>query len=177
MTTVSKKKKTTKTLSKKAVRPSPSLIGQRVAAFSVKDSKEKQITEAIFKGKTTVLYFYPKDDTSGCTTEGKDFSALFESFKKLGTQIIGVSRDSSKSHDKFICKYGFPFELLADDEEKLCRIFDVIKEKNMYGRKYMGIERSTFVIDKDGKIVYEERKVSVSGHAQSILDKVKSLNL
>ena len=127
------------------------------------------------KGKIVVLYFYPKDSTPGCTTEGIDFAALHEQFLKANAVIVGVSRDSVKSHDNFCAKHGFPFVLISDAEEKLCTQFDVIKMKNMYGKQVRGIERSTFVIGADGKLANEWRGVKVAGHAQAALDYVKTL--
>lgn len=126
-------------------------------------------------GKKVILYFYPKDDTPGCTIEGNDFNRLLPNFKSANTVVYGISRDSVASHCKFINKFGFNFELLSDDEEVLCKLFDVIKEKNMYGKIVMGIERSTFVIDENQKLIAEFRKVKADGHAQAMLDYVKSL--
>ena len=126
------------------------------------------------RGTKVVLYFYPKDATPGCTTEGQDFRDLHGKFKKLNTVIFGVSRDSIASHEKFRSKHRFPFDLLSDPEEKLCRQFDVIREKSLYGRKFMGVERSTFLIDEDGKLLREWRKVKVKGHAAEVLDAVKN---
>jgi len=127
------------------------------------------------KGHPVVLYFYPKDNTPGCTTEGADFRDLHKQFTKLGAVIAGVSRDSLKSHEGFKAKMGFPFELISDDDEKLCAQFDVIKMKNMYGKQVRGIERSTFLIGPDGKLVREWRKVKVEGHAKEVLEAVKTL--
>lgn len=126
-------------------------------------------------GKIVVLYFYPKDSTPGCTTEGIDFAALHDQFIKANAVIVGVSRDSVKSHDNFCAKHGFPFVLISDAEEKLCTQFDVMKMKNMYGKQVRGVERSTFVIGADGKLVNEWRGVKVAGHAQAVLDYVKTL--
>ena len=127
------------------------------------------------KGTIVVLYFYPKDCTPGCTTEGIDFAALHDQFVKANAIIVGVSRDSVKSHDNFCAKHGFPFALISDAEEKLCTQFDVVKMKNMYGKQVRGIERSTFVIGADGKLVNEWRGVKVAGHAQAVLEYVKTL--
>jgi len=127
------------------------------------------------KGHPVVLYFYPKDNTPGCTTEGADFRDLHKQFTKLGAVIAGVSRDSVKSHEGFKAKMDFPFELISDDDEKLCAQFDVIKMKNMYGKQVRGIERSTFLIGPDGKLVREWRKVKVEGHAKEVLEAVKTL--
>ena len=126
------------------------------------------------RGKNVVIYFYPKDATPGCTTEGQDFRDLHAKFKRQKTVILGVSRDSVASHEKFKAKQEFPFDLLSDPEEKLCKQFDVIKEKSLYGRKFMGIERSTFLIDDNGKLRKEWRKVRVKGHADEVLDAVKN---
>lgn len=126
-----------------------------------------------YAGKWLVLYFYPKDSTPGCTTEGLDFNALLPELEQLNATVLGVSRDSVKSHDNFCVKQGFRFPLVSDTDETLCRAFDVIKEKNMYGRKVMGIERSTFLIDPQGRIAAAWRKVRVPGHAQAVLEALK----
>jgi peroxiredoxin Q/BCP len=128
-----------------------------------------------FAGKPVVIYFYPRDNTPGCTKEGEAFRDLHDEFAKLDCRILGVSRDSLKSHEKFAEKHGFPFPLIADPDETLCRQFDVIKEKNMYGKKVMGIERSTFLFDADGKLAREWRKVRVPGHVEEVLDAVREL--
>lgn len=130
----------------------------------------EEFSLAKLKGTRTVLYFYPKDNTPGCTREGEDFARLFKKFQKLGVAIYGISRDSLASHEKFKAKMGFPFELVSDKDEELCKEFDVIKMKNMYGKKVRGIERSTFVLDKKGKIEKEWRGLKVDGHAQEVLD-------
>jgi peroxiredoxin Q/BCP len=127
------------------------------------------------KGSIVVLYFYPKDNTPGCTTEGQDFAALNTKFAKAGAMIVGVSRDSLKSHASFKAKMGFPFELLSDPDEALCTLFGVMKMKNMYGKQVRGIERSTFVIDAGGKLVREWRGVKVPGHADEVLAAVSAL--
>jgi peroxiredoxin Q/BCP len=121
-----------------------------------------------------VLYFYPKDSTPGCTTEGLDFNALLPKFKKLNATVLGVSRDSVKSHDNFCAKQGFKFPLVSDADEALCKAFDVIHEKNMYGRKVLGVVRSTFLISPDGRIAQEWRGVKVAGHAEAVLDALKA---
>jgi len=126
------------------------------------------------RGKNVVVYFYPKDATPGCTTEGQDFRDLHAKFRRRNTVILGVSRDSIASHEKFKDKQGFPFELLSDPDEKLCTQFDVIREKMLYGRKFMGIERSTFLIDADGKLRREWRKLKVKGHVEEVLEAVKN---
>ena len=125
-------------------------------------------------GRWLVLYFYPKDSTPGCTTEGIDFNGLLPKFRRLGADVIGVSRDSLKSHQNFCTKQGFRFELASDSDESLCNAFGVIKEKNMYGRKVLGIERSTLLIDPDGVIRQSWRPVKVAGHAQAVLDALKA---
>ena len=126
-------------------------------------------------GKKLVLYFYPKDNTPGCTQEGADFAALASSFKKAGAAIIGISGDSLASHEKFKAKMKFPFELLADEDRTVCKLYDVIREKNLYGRKFMGIERSTFLIDAKGVLRREWRKVKVKGHADEVLAAAQQL--
>ena len=125
--------------------------------------------------KPLVIYFYPKDNTPGCTNEGIAFRDLYLSFQARGAAIVGISRDSLKSHENFKAKYSLPFELLSDSEETVCRLFDVIKTKNMYGKKVLGIERSTFVIDADGKIAAEWRGVKVTGHAEEVLAFIETL--
>jgi len=127
-----------------------------------------------FAGQWLVLYFYPKDSTPGCTTEGNDFNALLPKFRKLGATVLGVSRDSLKSHQNFCAKQGFQFDLVSDADEKLCNAFGVIKPKKLYGREFIGIERSTFLIDPSGRIVQAWRPVKVPGHAQAVLDALKA---
>ena len=127
-----------------------------------------------YAGQWLVLYFYPKDSTPGCTTEGNDFNALLPKFRKLGATVLGVSRDSVKSHQNFCAKQGFKFDLVSDKSEAVCNAFGVIKEKTMYGRKVMGIERSTFLIDPSGVIARTWRPVKVPGHAQAVLDELKA---
>jgi len=127
------------------------------------------------RGHSLVLYFYPKDNTPGCTTEGQQFRDLYPQFQKVGCAVYGISRDSIKSHENFKAKMRFPFDLLSDAEEKACKLFDVIKMKNMYGRKVRGIERSTFAIDARGVVRHEWRGVKVPGHVQEVLEFVKTL--
>lgn len=129
-----------------------------------------------YQGQTIVLYFYPKDATPGCTTEGQDFRDAYPQFKTLNAQIFGISRDSLKSHEHFKAKQNFPFELISDNEEHLCQLFDVIKMKSMYGKQVRGIERSTFIIDGKGVLKHEWRKVSVKGHVEEVLNTLKSLS-
>ena len=147
-----------------------------VADFSAESTGDKKIRLKDLRGSNVVIYFYPKDATPGCTLEGQDFRDLHGRFKRQKTVILGVSRDSIASHEKFKAKQNFPFDLLSDPDEKLCEQFDVIKEKNMYGRKVMGIERSTFLIDADGKLRAEWRKLKVKGHAEEVLEAAKELN-
>lgn len=127
------------------------------------------------RGQPVVVYFYPRDNTPGCTRQGEGFRDQHEAFAGLGCRIVGVSRDSLASHEKFAAKYEFPFPLIADTDEVLCRQFDVIKEKNMYGKKVMGVERSTFLFDADGKLCREWRKVKVPGHVEEVLEAVAAL--
>ncbi|VEB32616.1 bacterioferritin comigratory protein [Legionella sainthelensi] len=126
-----------------------------------------------YLGQYVVLYFYPKDATPGCTTEGQNFSDAYPQFQALNTQIFGISRDSLKSHENFKVKQCFPFELISDQDEHLCQLFDVIKMKSMYGKQVRGIERSTFIIDPQGKLLKEWRKVKVNGHVDEVLDTLK----
>jgi peroxiredoxin Q/BCP len=129
---------------------------------------------ADFAGKWLVLYFYPKDSTPGCTTEGNDFNALLPKFRKLGATVLGVSRDSLKSHQNFRARQGFKFDLASDVDEKLCQAFGVIKPKKLYGREFIGVERSTFLVDPDGRVAEAWRPVKVPGHAQAVLDTLKA---
>jgi thioredoxin-dependent peroxiredoxin len=126
-------------------------------------------------GTNVVIYFYPRDNTPGCTQEGESFTSNYAQFKKAKTLIFGISADSVASHEKFKKKMAFPFELLSDPDQKICKLYDVIQEKSMYGKKYMGIERSTFLIDAKGVLREEWRKVKVSGHAEAVLAAVKAL--
>ena len=128
------------------------------------------------RGANLVIYFYPKDSTPGCTRECQDFRDNYSKFRRNKTLVVGVSRDSIASHEKFKAKQDFPFELLSDADETLCRLFDVIREKNMYGRKVLGIERSTFLIDAAGKLHREWRKVKVDGHVDEVLEAIRELN-
>ena len=150
------------------------LIGQKLPAFALPTDGTGQATNADFAGKTLVLYLYPKDDTSGCTKESQDFSEHYEAFKATGAEVVGLSKDSAKSHDKFKAKYGFPFPLLADEDTKLIDALGSWKEKSMYGRKYMGTDRSTFLVDGDGIIRKVWRKVKVPGHVEEVLEALKS---
>lgn len=147
--------------------------GNKAPALGLALSSGETVDLAHYAGQWLVLYFYPKDSTPGCTTEGLDFNAALPKFKKLGATVLGVSRDSIKSHQNFCAKQGFKFDLVSDKDETLCNAFGVIKEKTLYGRKHMGIERSTFLIDPRGVIVQSWRPVKVAGHAQAVLDALK----
>jgi len=151
------------------------VLNQPVADFTAAATSDIEVSLSALKGSNVVIYFYPKDSTPGCTTEGQDFRNMHEEFKALNTVIFGVSRDKIRSHENFKAKQEFPFELITDPEEALCQLFDVIKEKNMYGKKHMGIERSTFLIDKEGVLRQEWRKVKVKGHVEEVLEAVKAL--
>lgn len=150
-------------------------LNQAVADFTAPATSDLEVKLSALQGHNIVIYFYPKDSTPGCTTEGQDFRDLHDEFKALDTVIFGVSRDTLRSHENFKAKQAFPFELISDEAEALCQLFDVIKEKNMYGKKHMGIERSTFLIDKKGVLKQQWRKVKVAGHVQEVLDAVKAL--
>ena len=150
-------------------------LNRVVADFTAEATRNKTIRLKDLRGQKVVLYFYPKDSTPGCTTEGRDFTQLHARFRRQKTVILGVSRDSIASHEKFREKQGFPFDLISDPDEKLCKAFDVIQEKSLYGRKFMGVVRSTFLIDADGKLRKEWRKVKVKGHAEEVLEAVKAL--
>jgi len=150
-------------------------LGKKIPDFTATATNNSVFTLSENMGKNIVIYFYPKDNTPGCTKEGEDFRDQFEVFNSNNTVIVGVSRDSVKSHEKFICKYNFPFDLIADEDETVCQLFNVIKEKNMYGRKYMGIERSTFLIDTNGILINEWRKVKVKGHVEEVIDALSNI--
>ncbi|HFD79835.1 MAG TPA: peroxiredoxin [Gammaproteobacteria bacterium] len=151
-------------------------LNRKVPDFSAESTAGRPFRLSEHRGRNLVIYFYPKDNTPGCTREGQDFRDNYNKFRRNKTVVVGVSRDSLAAHEKFRAKHEFPFELLSDPDEKLCRLFDVIKEKNMYGRKVMGIERSTFLIDADGRLRREWRKVKVDGHVDEVLDAVRELN-
>ncbi len=150
-------------------------VGKPVPDFEVLATDDQQFRLSDLLGKNVVLYFYPKDNTPGCTTEGQDFRDRYEEFRKLKTDIFGVSRDSLASHEGFKGKQCFPFDLIADRDEKLCTLFDVIREKTLYGKQYLGIERSTFLIDSHGILHKEYRGVKVDGHVATVLADVKKL--
>lgn len=150
-------------------------VGKLVPNFSLPATGGKTVDLKGLRGSNVVVYFYPRDNTPGCTTESCDFGSLHGKFRRKNTVILGVSRDSLASHEKFKAKFEFPFDLLSDGDEALCRLFDVIHEKNMYGKKVMGVVRSTFLIDAAGKLRAEWRKVSVKGHAAEVLAAVDTL--
>ena len=145
-------------------------VGKRVKNFTLPATGNQDLSLSDFKGRSLVIYFYPKDNTPGCTQEGQDFRDLYSKFEKAGADILGVSRDSVRTHENFKKKHEFPFHLLSDGDEKLCKQFDVIHEKKLYGRTYMGIERSTFLIDSEGVLKHEWRKLRVPGHAEAVLE-------
>lgn len=150
-------------------------LGERLPPFEATATGNSVITSANILGKNTVIYFYPKDNTPGCTQEGQAFRDHISDFEALNTVILGVSRDSLKVHEGFKCKQALPFELIADQDEVLCNLFDVIKMKSMYGKQVRGIERSTFLIDSTGRLIKEWRKVKVKGHAEEVLAAIAQL--
>lgn len=152
------------------------MLNKLVPDVEIMSTNDAATRLAEFRGKTLVLYFYPKDNTPGCTVEGQDFRDSYAAFKRANAEVVGVSRDSIKSHDNFRSKHALPFPLISDPKEVLCNSFNVIKEKNMYGKKVMGIERSTFLIDANGVLRKEWRKVKVEGHVNEVLASVKALN-
>lgn len=151
-------------------------LNKKVPAFSLEATGDQEISLASLKGSNVVIYFYPKDNTPGCTREGIDFQSSLLKFKRQNTIVLGVSRDSVKTHENFRTKQGFKFDLLSDKDEVLCKLFNVIKMKNMYGKKVRGIERSTFIIDSKGKLRQQWRKLKVDGHVDEVLSAVKILN-
>ena len=151
-------------------------IDQPVSDFQIPATSEKTVSLSALKGQQVVIYFYPKDSTPGCTTEGQGFRDHYAEFQAANTEVFGVSRDSLKSHENFKAKQGFPFELLSDKDEALCQLFDVIKLKKLYGKEYLGVDRSTFLIDKDGVLRHEWRGVKVPGHVEAVLEQAKQLN-
>ena len=151
-------------------------IDSPVADFQIQATSGQQVELNALKGQQVLLYFYPKDSTPGCTTEGQNFRDLHDEFAAANTLVFGVSRDSLKSHENFKAKQEFPFELLSDADEQLCQLFEVIKPKKLYGKEYIGIERSTFLIDKDGVLRQEWRGVKVPGHVDAVLAAARALN-
>lgn len=151
------------------------MLNHHIPDFELPSTSGKIFKLSDYLGKTLVIYFYPKDSTPGCTTQGQQFRDSYAAFKSANAEIVGISRDSLKSHENFKAKFDFPFELLSDTSELACGLFDVIKQKNMYGKQVRGIERSTFVIDAGGKLIREWRKVKADGHAAEVLSFIKSL--
>jgi thioredoxin-dependent peroxiredoxin len=149
--------------------------GKKAPDFALPDDSGKVVRLSKLKGRPVVVYFYPKDDTSGCTQEAKDFTCLADDFAAAGAELVGISPDSPKSHEKFKTKYDLSLRLLSDEQKEAANAYGVWVEKSMYGRKYMGIERSTFLIDKTGKLVKSWRKVKVPGHAEAVLEAVRAL--
>jgi peroxiredoxin Q/BCP len=150
-------------------------VGQVLPNFQMPGTSGLDFDLLQWRGKKVVLYFYPKDNTPGCTQEGHEFTALYSQFKKANTEVFGVSRDSVRSHEGFKEKQKYKIDLLSDGDEKICRLLGVMQPKSLYGRKYFGVERSTFVINERGELVKEWRKVKVSGHAQEVLEFVQGL--
>lgn len=151
-------------------------VGKKVPAFKVAATGGVTIASRDLRGGKFVLYFYPRDNTPGCTVEGTDFRDLHNEFRRRNVTVFGVSRDSLKSHEGFKSKFRFPFELIADPDETLCNLFDVIRDKNMYGKKVRGIERSTFLVDENGVLLREWRKLRVDGHAREVLDSLEEFD-
>lgn len=150
-------------------------IGDLIPDLTVATTKNEALSLRSLKGKNLVLYFYPKDNTPGCTTEGQNFRDAYAEFQSANTDILGVSRESIRTHQNFINKQEFPFDLISDPDEVLCKAMDVMKEKNMYGKTHIGIERSTFVFNSKGKLAHEIRKVKVKGHVDAVLELVQAL--
>ena len=151
------------------------VVGKAVPDMEVQATGGKNLRLRDLKGRFAVLYFYPKDNTPGCTLEGQDFRDQHDQFKKLKAVVYGISRDSLASHEKFKAKFKFPFDLIADEDEKLCRLFDAIREKSLYGKKYMGVDRSTFILDQDGVLRREFRGVKVKGHVAEVIEEIRKL--
>lgn len=151
-------------------------LDQPVADFTAAATSGVEVKLSDLRGKQVVIYFYPKDSTPGCTTEGQDFRDRHGAFEAANTVIFGVSRDGLKSHENFKCKQAFPFELISDKDEALCQLFDVIRQKKLYGKEYLGVDRSTFLIDKDGVLRQEWRGVKVPGHVDEVLAAAQALS-
>ncbi len=151
-------------------------LDQPVADFQALATSDRSFSLEALKGRQVVLYFYPKDSTPGCTTEGQGFRDHYAAFQAANTEVFGISRDGIKSHENFKAKQGFPFELISDKDEAICQLFDVIKLKKLYGKEYLGVDRSTFLIDKDGVLRKEWRGVKVPGHVEAVLAAAEALN-
>lgn len=150
-------------------------LGKPVPDFTLPATGGKDVSLSDYRGRNVVLYFYPKDNTPGCTTEGEDFRDNINTLRRRKTVVLGISRDSIKSHENFKAKFEFPFDLLSDADERVCKLFDVIQEKNMYGRKVLGVVRSTFLIDAEGVLRRQWRKVAVKGHVDEVLEAIREL--
>lgn len=150
-------------------------LGDKIVSLQFSATNNLKANISDYQGQWLILYFYPKDSTPGCTTEGQDFRAAYQTLQILNTTVLGVSRDSLQSHEKFKCAQQFPFELISDDDEALCKYFDVIKLKNMYGKQIQGIERSTFIIDTNGILKHAWRNVTVNGHVLNVIEILKEL--
>jgi|TARA_R110002111_G_scaffold99170_4_gene153226 thioredoxin-dependent peroxiredoxin len=150
-------------------------LNQPVPEFTCSTTADEALTLAQLKGKNVVIYFYPKDNTPGCTQEGQDFRDNYTAFQQANTLIFGVSRDSLRTHNNFKTKFSFPFDLISDPDETVCQLFEVIKPKKLYGKEYIGIERSTFLIDAHGVLIQEWRKVRVKGHVAEVLAAAETL--
>jgi len=150
-------------------------VGKKVPAFKLPATGDQTVSSKELLGRAYVLYFYPRDNTPGCTTEGEDFRDNYAKFRRRKVTVLGISRDNLRSHERFKAKFEFPFELLSDENEELCAVFDVIKQKNMYGKKVRGIERSTFLVDANGKLRHEWRKVKIDGHVAEVLEAIREL--
>lgn len=151
-------------------------LDQPVPDFTAQATSGQTVSLSALKGRQVVVYFYPKDSTPGCTTQGQGFRDQHGAFEAANTMVLGVSRDGMKSHENFKAKQGFPFELISDKDEALCQLFDVIKLKKLYGKEYMGVDRSTFLIDKDGVLRQQWRGVKVPGHVDAVLAAAQTLN-
>lgn len=151
-------------------------VGQSVPDFTAQATNDITVTLSALRGKQVVIYFYPKDSTPGCTTEGGDFRDNMPAFEAADTVVFGVSRDGLRAHENFKAKQSFNFELISDKDEALCQLFDVIKLKKMYGKEHLGVERSTFLLDREGKLAREWRKVKVPGHVEEVLAAARELN-
>lgn len=149
-------------------------VGDKIPDLKLAATGGREVALRALRGKPVVIYFYPKDNTPGCTQEGQDFRDLHDEFTKLGAEVMGISKDSVRSHENFAAKYEFSFPLLSDADEAACQAFDVIREKSMYGRKYMGVDRSTFLFDAKGVLAREWRSVKVKGHAAEVLAALKA---
>jgi peroxiredoxin Q/BCP len=170
-----KRRPTAKAKPKAAPKAAPAKTPASLPNMELQTTGGGSLKLSSLTGKNVVLYFYPKDDTPGCTTEGCDIRDRYAQFQRTDTVVLGVSRDSVASHEKFKSKFGFPFELVSDPEEKLCRAFDVMRKKSLYGREYIGVDRSSFVFDKQGKLRKEYRGVKVDGHADELLNVLNTL--